>query len=218
MLRFLRFPLVKRKWVREGRRSGETFCFTLNFPSCVCPADGSTDKLHDDNRTWHHHSATTITKKNKKKKNQAGSSITGSLSLPISVNPHEAMLQPHLARLLNTEGTLLERCLEDDCVEPLPGRCEASQGSPFNFSPQLIHLHKDHELFEVKREAEPTDTAYSCTWTTDIDIWCVKTMSPGWWRQQTHVPPGLVRLRGRRKSNSQVGQATFYPPETIECL
>lgn len=47
------------------------------------------------------------------------------------------MLQPDLARLLNTEGTLLEICPE-----------EAAVGDPFNFSPQLIHLNKDHELFE----------------------------------------------------------------------
>lgn len=59
------------------------------------------------------------------------------------------MLQPDLARLLNTQGTFLERCVEDDAEEPLLGRCDAAEGSPFNFSPQPIHLHKDHELFEV---------------------------------------------------------------------
>lgn len=76
------------------------------------------------------------------------------------------MLQPDLVRLLNTEVTLSERCLEDDSVDPLPGRCEAVEGSPFNFSPKLIHLHKDHELFEVKQDAEPTDADCSCTSTT----------------------------------------------------
>lgn len=73
------------------------------------------------------------------------------------------MLQPDLARLLNTEGTLVEICPEEDTLETLPGRGEAAVGNPFNFSSQLIHLHKDHELFEVKLEAEPTDTTHSCT-------------------------------------------------------
>lgn len=67
------------------------------------------------------------------------------------------MLQPDLARLLNTDCTLLEICPEEDTVEPLPGKGEVEAGNPFNFSPQLIHLHKDHELFEVKQKAGPTD-------------------------------------------------------------
>lgn len=70
------------------------------------------------------------------------------------------MLQPDLARLLNAEGTSSERCHEEDTVESLPGRGEAAEGKPFNFSPQLLHLHKDHELFEVKQDA---DTSQSCT-------------------------------------------------------
>lgn len=68
------------------------------------------------------------------------------------------MLQPDLARLLNTEDTLPERCFEDDTAGPLSGQYEAAaaavEGSPFNFSPQLVHLHKDHELFEVKQETD----------------------------------------------------------------
>ncbi|XP_042358130.1 zinc finger protein 511 [Plectropomus leopardus] len=57
------------------------------------------------------------------------------------------MLQPELLQLL-TEGHL--SCEEDittgDTQEPR--RSGDQEGNPFSFSPQLIHLHKDHELFE----------------------------------------------------------------------
>lgn len=58
------------------------------------------------------------------------------------------MLQPDLVRLLNTEGTLLEGCREEGPEELLHGRGGSAEGNPFNFRPQRLHLHKDHELFE----------------------------------------------------------------------
>lgn len=31
---------------------------------------------------------------------------------------------------------------------------QSEEGNPFNFRPQLIHLHKDHELFEVTQQQQ----------------------------------------------------------------
>ncbi|XP_070772494.1 zinc finger protein 511 [Enoplosus armatus] len=60
------------------------------------------------------------------------------------------MLQPDLVRLL-TEGHVLVKSCDEDCptgdTQELR-QSEAEEGNPFNFTPQLIHLHKDHELFE----------------------------------------------------------------------
>lgn len=71
------------------------------------------------------------------------------------------MLQPDPVQLL-TEGGVLAKCFDEDVPvgkTEEPNRGEAAEGSPFNFSPQLIYLHKDHELFEVVQETntEPTD-------------------------------------------------------------
>ncbi|XP_054456589.1 zinc finger protein 511 [Anoplopoma fimbria] len=60
------------------------------------------------------------------------------------------MLQPELIRLL-TDGRLLVKSCDEDCDEgntQEPRQREEEEGNPFNFTPQLIHLHKDHELFE----------------------------------------------------------------------
>lgn len=60
------------------------------------------------------------------------------------------MLQTDPIQLL-TEGGVLAKCCDEDVPvgsTEEPNRGEAAEGSPFNFSPQLIHLHKDHELFE----------------------------------------------------------------------
>lgn len=71
------------------------------------------------------------------------------------------MLQPDPVQLLREGGVLAKCCDEDVPVGKTeePNRGDAAEGSPFNFSPQLIHLHKDHELFEVVQETntEPTD-------------------------------------------------------------
>lgn len=59
------------------------------------------------------------------------------------------MLEPELVR---TEGhVLVKSCEEENC--PIGNtkdlrQTEAKEGNPFNFTPQIIHLHKDHELFE----------------------------------------------------------------------
>ncbi|XP_038593886.1 zinc finger protein 511 [Micropterus salmoides] len=60
------------------------------------------------------------------------------------------MLQPDLVRLL-TEGQVLVKSCDEDCAtrntqELRQG--EEEEGHPFIFTPQLIHLHRDHELFE----------------------------------------------------------------------
>ncbi|XP_029305584.1 zinc finger protein 511 [Cottoperca gobio] len=60
------------------------------------------------------------------------------------------MLQPELVRLL-TEGHALVKSCDEDCLTGNtlePRQSEDEEGNPFNFTPQLIHLHKDHELFE----------------------------------------------------------------------
>ncbi|KAM3606513.1 uncharacterized protein V6R79_017741 [Siganus canaliculatus] len=54
------------------------------------------------------------------------------------------MLQPDLQLL--TEGNVFIKSSAED--EPEGSSVETEKGNPFNFSPQLIHLHKDHELFE----------------------------------------------------------------------
>lgn len=60
------------------------------------------------------------------------------------------MLEPELVR---TDGHMLAKsCKQENCptgdTHELR-QSEATEGNPFNFTPQLIHLHKDHELFEV---------------------------------------------------------------------
>ncbi|KAK5853952.1 hypothetical protein PBY51_015061 [Eleginops maclovinus] len=63
------------------------------------------------------------------------------------------MLQPDLVLLL-TEGHVLVKSCDEDCLtenilEPRQSEGEeGDEGNPFNFSPQLIHLHRDHQLFE----------------------------------------------------------------------
>lgn len=56
------------------------------------------------------------------------------------------MQQPDVVRLL-TEGHVLVKSSDEDTQEDFR-HGEAEEGNPFNFTPQLIHLHKDHELFE----------------------------------------------------------------------
>ncbi|XP_076599858.1 zinc finger protein 511 [Chaetodon auriga] len=53
------------------------------------------------------------------------------------------MLQPELVRL-PTEG---QKAVMKTVQKELR-QSEAAGGNPFNYTPQLIHLHKDHELFE----------------------------------------------------------------------
>ncbi|XP_070833161.1 zinc finger protein 511 [Chaetodon trifascialis] len=53
------------------------------------------------------------------------------------------MLQPELVRL-PTEG---QKAAMMTVQEELR-QSEAEEGNPFHYTPQLIHLHKDHELFE----------------------------------------------------------------------
>ncbi|XP_033956173.1 zinc finger protein 511 [Pseudochaenichthys georgianus] len=65
----------------------------------------------------------------------------------------KTMLQPDLVRLL-TEGHVLVKSCDEDCLtgntqEPRQSEGEeGEEGNPFNYTPQLIHLNKDHQLFE----------------------------------------------------------------------
>nr|XP_020457336.1 zinc finger protein 511 isoform X1 [Monopterus albus] len=61
----------------------------------------------------------------------------------------ETMQQPHVLRL--TEGDVLIKSREEDCSRGGThklGHSECEEVNPFSFTPQLIHLHRDHELFE----------------------------------------------------------------------
>nr|XP_046258662.1 zinc finger protein 511 [Scatophagus argus] len=60
------------------------------------------------------------------------------------------MLQPELVHFLTEDRVSVKRC-DEDC--PTGGtqevrQSEAVEENPFSFTPQLIRLHKDHELFE----------------------------------------------------------------------
>ncbi|XP_033835633.1 zinc finger protein 511 [Periophthalmus magnuspinnatus] len=55
------------------------------------------------------------------------------------------MLQPHLAHLMTEENVLVKSSV-DNC--PTSSETEGKDENPFNFQPQVIHLPKDHELFE----------------------------------------------------------------------
>ncbi|XP_020498623.2 zinc finger protein 511 [Labrus bergylta] len=57
------------------------------------------------------------------------------------------MLQPETARLL-TEGQMLVKSSDVGNTQEEPGLSEAEEGNPFNFTPQLLRLHRDHQLFE----------------------------------------------------------------------
>ncbi|XP_028279232.1 zinc finger protein 511 [Parambassis ranga] len=63
------------------------------------------------------------------------------------------MLQPEPVHhhCLTAGGLLVRSCEESltGATEQQDGRRqESEEGNPFSFTPQLIHLHKDHELFE----------------------------------------------------------------------
>uniref|UniRef100_A0A8C6TUX7 Zinc finger protein 511 n=1 Tax=Neogobius melanostomus TaxID=47308 RepID=A0A8C6TUX7_9GOBI len=53
------------------------------------------------------------------------------------------MIQPHVADI-QTEGNV--RSCNNDCL--ITKETEGNEENPFNFKPQVIHLHKDHGLFE----------------------------------------------------------------------
>ena len=57
------------------------------------------------------------------------------------------MQQPDIVRLLTGGHVLVKSCDEDTQEDLRQG--DAVEGNPFSFTPQLVHLHKDHELFEV---------------------------------------------------------------------
>lgn len=64
------------------------------------------------------------------------------------------MLQPDSVQLRTEGQTPAKSCDED---RPMgnsgePRRSGVVEDSPFNFAPQIIRLHKDHELFEVPEQ------------------------------------------------------------------
>ncbi|XP_070697294.1 zinc finger protein 511 isoform X2 [Pempheris klunzingeri] len=60
------------------------------------------------------------------------------------------MLQPDLLRLQTEGPVLVKSCAENGPTGSTQERRqrEAEAGEPFTFTPQLIRLHRDHELFE----------------------------------------------------------------------
>lgn len=53
------------------------------------------------------------------------------------------MLQPDLVQLPTEDQKAALMTVQEELRQS-----EAEEGNPFNYTPQLIHLHKDHELFE----------------------------------------------------------------------
>lgn len=72
------------------------------------------------------------------------------------------MLQPEMARLLTGGQVLVKSCAEDCSsgdTHELRQR-EAEEGNPFNYTPRLIHLHRDHQLFEVTQQLNRLNIAH----------------------------------------------------------
>ncbi|XP_056903333.1 zinc finger protein 511 [Takifugu flavidus] len=57
------------------------------------------------------------------------------------------MLQPNLSQLLSNDH-LVVKYGDDGCTSGNADTRKGAEGNPFTFSPQLIHLNKDHEFFE----------------------------------------------------------------------
>lgn len=64
------------------------------------------------------------------------------------------MLQPHLSHLSTNDHLVVKH--EGKSPDGKAGIGEGAEGNPFNFTPQLIHLNKDHEFFEVT-QLKPID-------------------------------------------------------------
>lgn len=79
------------------------------------------------------------------------------------------MLQPHLIQLLSTDH-LVVKCGDDLCTSGNADTRKGAEGNPFTFSPQLIHLNKDHEFFEVTSNNLKTDPLPHCQSCLNIDV------------------------------------------------
>lgn len=62
------------------------------------------------------------------------------------------MQQSHLIQLLKNEHLVVNHG-DEDCPGGNAEKRESAEGNPFNFIPQLIHLNKDHEYFEVRLQS-----------------------------------------------------------------
>lgn len=71
---------------------------------------------------------------------------------------------------------------------------EGEEGNPFDFAPQPVRLHRDHELFEVSAAA-PTD---SCLARSQTAVVTRRVPSTGRGRPQAPVPAGPLRVGGGR--------------------
>lgn len=61
------------------------------------------------------------------------------------------MQQSHLIQLLKNDNLVVNH--EDEgCPSGNAEKRESAEVNPFNFIPQLIHLNKDHEYFEVTQQ------------------------------------------------------------------
>lgn len=65
--------------------------------------------------------------------------------------PNDIMLQPHLIQLLKNDHLVVNHG-DEGCPSGNAEMRENAEGNPFNFIPQLIHLNKDHEYFEVTQQ------------------------------------------------------------------
>lgn len=72
-------------------------------------------------------------------------------SSPELKHPNDIMLQPHLIQLLKNDHLVVNHG-DGGCPSGNAEKRESAEGNPFNFTPQLIHLNKDHEYFEVTRQ------------------------------------------------------------------
>lgn len=66
-------------------------------------------------------------------------------------HPSDTMLQSHLIQLLKNDHLVVNHGHES-CPSGNVEKRESAEGNPFNFTPQLIHLNKDHEYFEVTQQ------------------------------------------------------------------
>lgn len=61
------------------------------------------------------------------------------------------MFQPNLIQLLSNDHLEVKRG-DDCCPSGNADTGRGGEGDPFAFTPQLLHLNKDHEFFEVKQQ------------------------------------------------------------------
>lgn len=102
------------------------------------------------------------------------------------------MLQPHLIQLLSNDH-LVVKYGDEGCTSGDTDTRKGAEGNPFTFSPQLIHLNKDHEFFEVTSNKLKTGPQPHCQSCHNIDV-SLSTLFKGWGHLQTHVSTGSLHV------------------------